>query len=303
MTSIFNSINSNSSDMSPGELAEGCKLFGLFDGASSNSTAASLLSNKSTMDIPVLFSTDDAELPTLAENVSPPPTPPLQQEHQQPPPPKTMPGMSMSRIPQYPFPTLSFPAPICVGPKYGYFPPPIMSDKSTRPNEDIASSIAREVQQPDDPAPPPQRPPSVDDDDIHHVDVVVPTKFDVKCGRGSDTIQHNGHFIELCDARVDAYQATRKRKIDGKRGIVMSIVNAIHAKQGRFIRQESGVGSATTTTTTTTTTTNHGATAQPWQVVPLKEAMDKTSHCLRDIVNRKRRKNEHQQLERRKTSA
>jgi hypothetical protein len=286
MPSRTNSINSNndSSDMlmSSGDLAEACKEFGFFDSANSNS----LINNKSTtLDSKQgLFSTRElatlcTNFPTLVslenQNVPPPPPPP-------PAPTTTMPSsMSSSNMDSSLF----------------------MSDTSTLQTlqiflslEDTANSTTpREVvQQPNEPQQRPRqeepqaRQDDDDDDDDDDTDVVVPTMFDVKCGRGGDTIQHNGHFIDLCEAMAEAYQATGRRGMEGKQGIIMSIINAIHAKQGRFIKQDSGVGGATTT--------NNGG-AQSWQVLPLQGAIDKTSHCIRDILSKRRKNEQQQQLE------
>jgi hypothetical protein len=82
----------------------------------------------------------------------------------------------------------------------------------------------------------------------------------------------------MCEAVADDYAATCKRGMDGKQGIAIRIVQAIQVKKGRFIKQSSGSAGY----------------AQHWQVLPLKGALDKTAHCIRDIIN-KRRKNEQQQ--------
>jgi hypothetical protein len=124
-----------------------------------------------------------------------------------------------------------------------------------------------------------------DDDDPRAVGpflVDVPTQYDVKCGRGGDTIQHNEHFIDMCEAKAEAYQAAGKRTrgTTGKHGIVMEIINAIEAKQGRFIKQ--------------TSSKNHDG-SQHWQVLSTQDAMKKTAHCIRDILRRRGRRNEQQQ--------
>jgi hypothetical protein len=111
--------------------------------------------------------------------------------------------------------------------------------------------------------------------------VQEPTEKDVLCGRGGDTIRHNVHFIDMCEAVADDYSATRQRGMDGKHGIAMGIVLAIQANQGRFIKQS-------------TSGCDGSDGAQHWQVLPLQGALDKTAHCIRDIIN-KRRKNEQQQ--------
>jgi hypothetical protein len=66
---------------------------------------------------------------------------------------------------------------------------------------------------------------------------IVPTQYDVKCDPGSwDTIRCNGFFIAMCENKAEAYAVERRRKSGkGKRRIVMEIVNAVQAKQGRFI--------------------------------------------------------------------
>jgi hypothetical protein len=111
---------------------------------------------------------------------------------------------------------------------------------------------------------------------------VVPTQYDVKCGRGGDTIQHNEHFIDMCEAKAEAYHAAGKRTrgMSGKHGIVMEVINAIEAKQGRFIRQ------------TSTSDTPDGD--QHWEVLSTEDAMKKTAHCIRDILRRRGRSNEQQ---------
>jgi hypothetical protein len=159
-----------------------------------------------------------------------------------------------------------------------------MSDTSTMQTleiflsaEDAANSTgSRELQQPDKPPPPrPQEPHRAKKDNDDHVDgVFVPTKFDVICGWRMDTIPRNGHFNDLCEAMAEAYQTTCKR---GRARIVLSIVNAIHEKQGRFIKQQRYNDAA-------------DGVAQQWQVLSLQAAIDKISHCIRDILKRQKNK-------------
>jgi hypothetical protein len=106
--------------------------------------------------------------------------------------------------------------------------------------------------------------------------VVRPTVNDVLCGKGGKTVDHNLHYTRLCAQAVDDYVATNKRGWRGKKGVALKVVRTVHLAGGRFLKP-SYVGMG-------------------WDVMSEENSIDKTAHCIRDVMHR-RRKTKHCRLE------
>jgi hypothetical protein len=96
-------------------------------------------------------------------------------------------------------------------------------------------------------------------------DVNKPNDSDVLCGRGGKTLMHNRHFADLCSKFVVLYSTTKKRGMNGKRGIALGIVREIKDSQGRFLKPSDKGG---------------------WEEISDEQAMIKVGHCIRDVVRR-----------------
>jgi hypothetical protein len=98
-------------------------------------------------------------------------------------------------------------------------------------------------------------------------DCIFPSDFDVLCGKGGKTIEHNRHFILLCSQFTEAFK-TKGRGVNGKKGLALNIVRVIHGKDGRFLKpKDTGLG---------------------WTAISDDEAAKKVAHCLRDLARSKK---------------
>jgi len=96
--------------------------------------------------------------------------------------------------------------------------------------------------------------------------VTKPTDRDVLCGKGGKTLMHNRHFTNLCNELAISYSSTKKRGINGKKGIAFKIVQEIKKSHGRFLKpQDAGMA---------------------WEEISDEHACNKVAHCIRDIIRR-----------------
>lgn len=98
---------------------------------------------------------------------------------------------------------------------------------------------------------------------------VVPTDVDVLCGSGSTKAMHPGNqrFRRIVATHYAAYASAQSKteKMKVSRQIMKEVVSV----GGRFLKKRTG--------------------AHDWYVADIKVGKDKTSHCLRDIKNKKNR--------------
>lgn len=92
------------------------------------------------------------------------------------------------------------------------------------------------------------------------------TEHDVLCGKGGSKSCQNGHFRRLCAMYASYYRETKKRRMRGKKGIALRIVNEVHRHHGRFLRQKGPI----------------------LEEISDEEAAKKVAHCIRDFNRRNR---------------
>jgi hypothetical protein len=99
--------------------------------------------------------------------------------------------------------------------------------------------------------------------------VMSPTVNDVLCGKGGKTVDHNLHYTRLCVQVADDYDLTKKRGWSGKKGVASRVVRVVQKSGGRFLKPSS--------------------TGMGWDVLSEEASVDKTAHCIRDVIHRHRK--------------
>jgi hypothetical protein len=99
--------------------------------------------------------------------------------------------------------------------------------------------------------------------------IIVPNANDVLCGKGGKTVDHNLHYTRLCVQVANDYATTKKRGWSGKKGVALSVVQAIQLSGGRFLKPSAG--------------------GKGWDVLSEEKCIDKAAHCIRDVIRRHRR--------------
>jgi hypothetical protein len=107
--------------------------------------------------------------------------------------------------------------------------------------------------------------------------VMSPAINDVLCGKGGKIVDHNLHYTRLCAQVADEYEATKKRGVNGKKGVALRVVRDVQQSGGRFLKPSS--------------------TGMGWDVLSEEESLVKTLHCIRDVVINKRRRHESDSFE------
>jgi hypothetical protein len=96
---------------------------------------------------------------------------------------------------------------------------------------------------------------------------------DVLCGKGGKTVDHNLHYTRLCVQAADLYAATKKRGWSGKKGVALRVVRVVQLSGGRFLKPSSA--------------------GKGWDVASEGKSVEKTVHCIRDVIRRRRRTKRH----------
>jgi hypothetical protein len=99
--------------------------------------------------------------------------------------------------------------------------------------------------------------------------IIVPNANDVLCGKGGKTVDHNLHYTRLCVQVANDYATTKQRGWSGKKGVALSVVQAIQLSGGRFLKPSAG--------------------GKGWDVLSEEKCIDKAAHCIRDVIHRHRR--------------
>jgi hypothetical protein len=96
---------------------------------------------------------------------------------------------------------------------------------------------------------------------------------DVLCGKGRKTVDHNLHYTRLCVQAADDYAATKKRGWSGKKGVALRVVRVVQLSGGRFLKPSSA--------------------GKGWDILSEGKSVEKTVHCIRDVIHRRRRTKRH----------
>jgi hypothetical protein len=98
--------------------------------------------------------------------------------------------------------------------------------------------------------------------------VISPAVNDVLSGRGGKIMDHNLHYTRLCAQVADEYEAAKKG-VNGKQGVALRVVRDVQQVGGRFLKPSSS--------------------GRGWDELSEEESVGKALHCIRDVINKRRR--------------